>query len=238
MILIGGSFNTIGGQPRGNLGRVNSDGSVDVVFNPSLGNAADAVALQPDGSIIVGGSFSAVGGQNRNRLSRLPNTTPATQSLTVDGSNLTWMRGGSSPECWRATFESSSDGVTWTSLGEGARIPGGWQLTGLPSASVQMRARGYVTGGNDNGSAWFLESVWMPPGLNGPSFSPAGGGQFGFSASGPNGQAVLFETSTDLRSWTPLQTNVLGTNSLPFIDPQAGLFSGRFYRVRPTSQSP
>ena len=44
----------------------------------------------------------------------------------------------------------SADGIVWTSLGNGTRITGGWQLTGLSLPFNQnhyVRARGYATGG-------------------------------------------------------------------------------------------
>src|SRR5260221_8438683 len=92
--------------------------------------------------------FNTLGGQSRNNIGRLNNTGPATQSLTFDGSTLTWMRGGFSPEVSRTTFESSADGgSSWTDPAAGVRIPGGWQLTGpaLPT-NTTLRARGYTAG--------------------------------------------------------------------------------------------
>ena len=65
------------------------------------------------------------------------------------------MRGQASPEVWRVTFEHSANGTTWTSLGNGTRISGGWQLTGLSLPFNQnhyVRARGYAAGGNYNAS--------------------------------------------------------------------------------------
>jgi streptogramin lyase len=54
---------------------------------------------------------------------------------------------------------------------------------------------------------------------------------FGFSLTGPPGQPVVVQGSTDLVNWSPLWTNALGTQALYFIDPQAGPFPKRFYRV-------
>jgi len=70
------------------------------------------------------------------------------------------MRGGSAPEVWTTTFEVSSDGTNWAPLGVGTRISGGWQFSGLSvPAGSQVRARGYVTGGNFNASSWYVESL-------------------------------------------------------------------------------
>jgi hypothetical protein len=120
--------------------------------------------VQADGKILVGGDFTTLGGQPRNYIGRLNNTEPATQDLTYAGSTITWLRGGTSPEVWRTTFEHSPNGVTWTSLGAGARVPGGWQLTGVslpPSGTIG--ARSHVTGGYNNASAWFAEAYFGAP---------------------------------------------------------------------------
>ena len=74
------------------------------------------------------------------------------------------MRGQSSPEVGRVTFEQSTDGIIWTGLGNGTRIIGGWQLTGLSLPFNQnhyVRARGYATGGLFNSSGSLFESVRM-----------------------------------------------------------------------------
>src|SRR5437899_11448690 len=100
-ILVGGYFSTLGGQSRNYIGRLNADGTLDTSFDPGADNAVNSLAVQADGKILVGGFFTTVGGQSRNYIGRLNNTGPATQSLTFDGSTLTWMRGGTSPEVWR-----------------------------------------------------------------------------------------------------------------------------------------
>jgi hypothetical protein len=66
---------------------------------------------------------------------------------------------------------------------------------------------------------------------SGPGFG-FNGGQFGFTLTGPSGQLVIVEASTDLSSWLPIWTNTFVTNALPFTDPQSGVYSHRFYRAR------
>jgi uncharacterized delta-60 repeat protein len=238
-ILVGGQFATLGGQSRNNIGRLNADGTLDTGFNPGAGGQVLSLAVQADGKILVGGGFSTLGGQSRTNIGRLNNTAPATQSLTFDGSTLTWTRGGTSPEVWRTTFEYSPDGASWTNLGGGSRIPGlpagqagGWQLTGLAlPTNTTFRARGYAVGGLGNASSWFVETVLRPP-LAISDLLYSANGQFGFRAGGAAGQVVVIEASTNLRTWTPLQTNTLGAAPLSFSDPQTALFPTRFYRLR------
>ena len=80
-ILVGGNFSFLGGggagfgtTPRNNLGRLNSDGSLDLDFNPDANGQVHAFALQPDGKILIGGNFTTLGGGlavTRNRIARL-----------------------------------------------------------------------------------------------------------------------------------------------------------------------
>ena len=70
-ILVGGSFSTLGGQPRNCIGRLNADGTLDASFNPGADAPVFSLALQPDDKILAGGVFSTLGGQTRNYIGRL-----------------------------------------------------------------------------------------------------------------------------------------------------------------------
>ena len=168
-IIVGGRFSRFGEQSREGIARLLSDGSLDAGFDPSGTFATvHALALQPDGKLLVGGLIFQLMAWVTGNLGRVEGLGEATQSLAVDGASVTWQRGGASPEVWRVAFESSTDGVNWTPLGAGTRIPGGWQLTGLSLPAIaNVRARGWVTGGQGNGSAWYVESVVGAPLITG-----------------------------------------------------------------------
>ena len=84
-VIVGGAFTTV--LPNGasdridrvNFARFNSNGTLDLEFNPSPNGHVTAIALQPDGSIIIGGFFTQVQPNNsnpapaalRNRLARI-----------------------------------------------------------------------------------------------------------------------------------------------------------------------
>jgi len=57
-------------------------------------------------------------------------------------------------------------------------------------------------------------------------------GVFGFNVIGPSGSNVVIQASTDLQTWIPLQTNLLGTGPLYFSDPQPPANVRRFYRFQ------
>jgi len=56
--------------------------------------------------------------------------------------------------------------------------------------------------------------------------------QFGFDVSGPSGSNVVIQASTDLQTWIPLQTNLLGSGPLHFSDSQSPANVQRFYRAQ------
>ena len=163
-ILVGGRFTQLGGHSVTNMGRLNVDGSLDTAFNPGPDGAVHSLALQADGKVLVGGRFQTLAGCARTNIGRLNNTEPATQELTLNGSKVTWLRGGTSPEVWSTTFEiSTNGGAEWAFLGHGERIGGGWELRGVnPPPGSTIRARGHITGGYYNNSRWFCESVSGP----------------------------------------------------------------------------
>ena len=57
-------------------------------------------------------------------------------------------------------------------------------------------------------------------------------GVFGFDVTGPSGANVVIQASTDLQTWIPLQTNLLGSGLLYFSDPQSTTNVQRFYRAQ------
>ena len=156
-ILVGGGFQHVAEQPRVGIARLNADGTLDNSFNPLFyGTVVRALAVRPsDGKIIAVGGFGVV---------PVHNTELPTQSLSHDGSTITWLQGGTSPEVGSTTFDYSVDGDDWVNAGAGTRIPGGWQVTGLSiPATARVRARGFIIGSEDYFiSSWFVETILTP----------------------------------------------------------------------------
>jgi uncharacterized delta-60 repeat protein len=71
-VVIGGMFDIASAAGRNRIARLNSDGTVDISFDPGSGAdaAVNAVALQ-DGKILVGGAFTTINGSPRRGLARL-----------------------------------------------------------------------------------------------------------------------------------------------------------------------
>ena len=49
---------------------------------------------------------------------------------------------------------------------------------------------------------------------------------------GPSGSNVVIQVSTDLQTWIPLETNLLGDGPIYFSDSQSATNTRRFYRVQ------
>jgi uncharacterized delta-60 repeat protein len=239
-IVIGGAFPTFYGgptPPRSRFARLNADGTIDPYFFPPVNGTVNALAIQSDGAILVGGQFSTVNGLARTNIARIINPDTASQSLSFNGSTITWRRAGSSPEISYSTFETSADGTNWTAAMAGSRVSGGWQLAGLPlSGKPFVRARGYTVGGRYQGSGWYVESLAQlaaPPGIvvNDPFFG-FHSNQFGFNISAASGETIVVEASTDLQTWTALSTNILSTSTFYVTDPTNVPSPQRYYRLR------
>lgn len=72
-LLIAGEFSLVHGTWRPGIARLNSDGSLDTTFNPTIPGNADvyALALQPDGKVILGGRYFSAGGSQGQQVVRL-----------------------------------------------------------------------------------------------------------------------------------------------------------------------
>ena len=164
-ILAGGAFtgaNSIGGQTRNNIARLDATTGLADSFNPNADLFVHSIAVQADGKILAGGSFTSIGGQPRSLFARLSNDTAALQNLAVTQTTITWTRGGSSPQFTRVAFESSTDNLNYTPLGNGTPAGSNWTLTGLnlpTGQNIYIRARGYYRSGRNNGSESITESV-------------------------------------------------------------------------------
>ena len=71
-LLVGGFFDELNGQRIANVGRLNSDGSLDAAFSPAaINEEVTTMALQADGRLLLGGYFQQVGNSARVGLARL-----------------------------------------------------------------------------------------------------------------------------------------------------------------------
>jgi hypothetical protein len=122
------------------------------------------------------------------------------------------------------------NGSSWSPLGSGMN----GEVSALAVSGGTLYAGGWFTTAGTNASAYAAEAM-----LGGAPFSLAivttntafgfTNGAFGFNVSGPAGYNAVIEASTDLQTWIPLQTNLLGGGPLYFSDAAAN--QQRFYRA-------
>ena len=153
--VIAGSFTAGSLASTERLVRLSTTGSNDTTFVASARNAVYGLGMQSDGKVIVTGNFTLAGGTTRYVARLLNDSNAASSSLSVvDATSVQWLRGGTAPETQIVVFHYSQDsGVTWTRLGQGSRITGGWSLSSiaLPISGI-LRAQAYISCGYNNGS--------------------------------------------------------------------------------------
>ncbi|HSS18996.1 MAG TPA: DUF4214 domain-containing protein [Pyrinomonadaceae bacterium] len=226
-VLIGGAFTMVSGQPRNRIARVDAITGVPDSFDPNLipGPFVFSAVVQADGKVLVGGSFGNMGGQTRNFFARLTNDTAALQNVAVTPTTVTWTRGGSSPQFGRVTFESSTDNVNFTPLGNGTASGSNWTLTGLSLPTNQnfyIRARGYYRASFITGSENIQETVqngfFAPATItsaNNTTFTAGTAGSFTVSTTGiPGGASVAISKSGALPSGVTFVDNNDGTATI------------------------
>jgi uncharacterized delta-60 repeat protein len=220
-----------------NLTRLLTNGTPDGSFSLVLSSARDQIysaVVCGDGNVLVGGNFTTIAGQPRNFIARLTNTEPASDSLSLNGSGVLWLRGGTAPEFSRTEFDLSTNSTDWSDLGSGARVSGGWQLsTTAVSVNGTLRARGFIEAPSTSG--WFIEEL-VPITVPLRIITDDGklgfmAGHFGFNITGGPNEAIVVEASSNLVNWIPLSTNVLGTSPMYFSDPSTAYSPERSYRL-------
>jgi hypothetical protein len=128
-----------------------------------------------------------------------------------------------------STFASYTTGYQDLDVGNATT----WSVSGMSVNTVYYyRLRAYNTVGTSGSSATSIVTTLGYPVIvtSGSGFGSSGG-RFGFDLTGPAGQLVVVEASTDLVGWLPLWTNTFA-GTLNFRDPQSGSYSNRFYRAK------
>ena len=78
-VLLSGAFSSVDGTIRGQIARLNADGTLDINFDPGTGANGKytwGLALQPDGKVLLGGGFSDFNGTARGNITRLMASLP------------------------------------------------------------------------------------------------------------------------------------------------------------------
>jgi hypothetical protein len=127
------------------------------------------------------------------------------------------------------------NGSSWSPLGSGFAFGNGETpfVYALAVTGSTLYAGGEFTIAGTNVSSGAAMANLLVPGIitTNAAFGFTNG-VFGFDVSGPTGSSVVIQASTDLQTWIPLQTNLLGSGPLYFSDAQFPANIHRFYRVQ------
>lgn len=142
-IIISGLFTQINGRPAGRIARLHANGILDDTFKGGASGPIYTAPIGRDGSIYAGGAFQRIDEFDIGRIAKLGSSTGANLFTVVSPDVLRWERTGSAAEMKGVEFLHSGDGSSWTKLGDGLRISGGWELAGatLPESGF-LRASG------------------------------------------------------------------------------------------------
>lgn len=122
------------------------------------------------------------------------------------------------------SYVAQLNGTNWEAVGAGPPGPA-WALA---ASANTLYAGGY----GNNGSYVAMATFPVPLSIvtNNADFGISNGA-FGFDIEAPYGSNVVIQSSPDLQTWTPLQTNLIGAGLLNFRDPQPAANTQRFYRA-------
>jgi hypothetical protein len=195
------------------------------------------------GTLFAGGDFTTAGGTAANYIAQWNGsswsalgsgmggvTYPNVSALAVSGGALYaggdfTTAGGSA-----ATNIAQWNGTSWSALGSGVNST----VSALAVSGSTLYAGGSFTTAGTNVSA-YAALAYLPGSLAINTTNTAFGftnGVFGFDVSGPAGSNVVIQASTNLQTWIPLQTNLLGGGLLYFSDSQSTTNARRFYRLQ------
>lgn len=114
---IGGTFASVGQQPRANVAAIGADGKLDADFNPGVNGKVMAVAVSTDGATVyLGGTFTDAGGAARANLAAVDADT------------------GQAVATWQADTAGMAPNVTSLAV-HGDRLYVGGRFTGIDGTS-------------------------------------------------------------------------------------------------------
>ncbi len=188
-ILAGGFFTMLGGggtgmTTRNRIGRLKTDGSLDLAFDPGANGLVQALAVQTDAKVLVGGGFTGLGGGTgttlRNRIGR----------INEDGSVDPSFDPGASLGMIGIVYALAPQA-------DGKIVAGGF-FTMLGGGGAGTTPRNYIGRLTNTGAA--VQSLGVSDGGTVVTWLRSG--------TGPEVQRATFESSTDASIYTPLGSGV------------------------------
>ncbi len=160
VVYVGGSFDTVDGQPRNNIAAVDaSSGTALSAWNPGADGEVLTLAVG-NGLVYAGGGFSSIGGQPRSHIGALdsngdatswaPDADGAVDALAVSGTTVYAGGGfssiGGQPRSNIAALDSNGDATSWAPDASGT-------VDALAVSGTAVYAGGSFSGASSIGGA-------------------------------------------------------------------------------------
>jgi hypothetical protein len=241
----GGQFGTVGGGVANSVAQWN--GSSWSPLGSGMTSYVSALAAA-DGTLYAGGDFTFADGNPANYIAQWNGSgwsalgsgmNSDVQSLAVLGTTL--YAGGeftSAGSDTNVSYIAEWNGTSWSSLGSGVSGgPSGTYVEAMAMSGSNLFVGGNFTIAGTNVSSYAAEARLagapvFPTFITTNATFDLANGLFGFNVAGPAGSDVVIQASTNLLTWIPLQTNLLGSGLLHFTDPQSQANRWRFYRAQ------
>jgi hypothetical protein len=232
----GGDFTTAGDDTNASY-IAQWNGSSWSALGSGMDGPVEALTVS-GGTLYAGGYFGTAGGSAANSIARWNGSSWSALgsgmnfdvlALAVSGGTLYASGDFTTAGGNAANYIAQWDGSGWSALGSGMNR----SVSALAVSGGTLYAGGYFTTAGTNVSA-YAAMAYLPGSFaitTGAAFGFTNG-VFGFNVTGPAGSNVVVQASTDLKTWIPLQTNLLGGGPLYFSDPQSTTNIQRFYRVQ------
>jgi hypothetical protein len=212
-------------------------GSKIIADRPSV----SALAVSGD-KLYVGGFFTLAGGSDANYIAQWDGNnwsavgsgvggfSPAVSALAVSGGSLyvagSFTTAGGNP----ANYIAQWDGNGWSPLGSG--MDRAVNALAISGSTLYVGGDFFTAGGRVSAYAAMASLGVSVPVITQDAAFGFTNGVFGFNVTGPAGAKLVIDYSANLRTWIPLQTNLLGNGPVYFSDPQSTVDQQRYYRPR------
>ena len=240
----GGFFTQAGVVSANNIAKWN--GRSWSALGSGMNGLVSTLVFDNSGNLYAGGIFTTAGGVSANNIAKWNGTNWSTlgsgmnnvdlgiqsivNSLVFDNSGNLYA-GGNFTQAGGVSANNIAkwNGTNWSALGSGIGA-GGPTVIGPTFLSINALAfdnLGNLYAGGYFNRAGAITSEYIAEAILAGTTAPLAiiannaafgftNGSFGFDVSGPSGSNVVIQASADLKTWIPLQTNLLGSGPLYF----------------------